>query len=171
MLFFFHIKENLFFDPSAGNLRMLKRPRSWIPVTSFFFPDRYGGGRHDAYTGYEYHGSKGASWHLEVQEADVFFSAGCWWWHVMIICYYWGWFLMFFIFWCLLKGLLCIPNVFFPLDKKQRQKGATKLWLRYGTEINMNMIFPNLPALDFSRSVPWGYVVLLYKNQAHLLMG
>ena len=59
-------------------------------------------------------------------------------------------------------------RVFFPLDKKQRQKGATKLWLRYGTEINMNMIFPNLPALDFSRSVPWGYVVLLYKNQAHL---
>ena len=37
-----------------------------------------GGGRHDAYTGYEYYGSKGASWHLEVQEADVFFSAGCW---------------------------------------------------------------------------------------------
>jgi len=28
----------------------------------------YGAGRHDAYTGYEYHGSKGASWHLEVQE-------------------------------------------------------------------------------------------------------
>ena len=58
----FHIR------PAISILYILK-PSICLLFALVFSVDRYGAGRHDAYTGYEYHGSKGASWHLEVQEA------------------------------------------------------------------------------------------------------
>lgn len=54
--------------PAISILYILK-PSICLLFALVFSVDRYGAGRHDAYTGYEYHGSKGASWHLEVQEA------------------------------------------------------------------------------------------------------
>ena len=52
-------------------LYILKWSMFGVETVKTKFQDRYGAGRHDAYTGYEYSGSKGASWHLEVQEADA----------------------------------------------------------------------------------------------------